>query len=141
MAELLVRVKDKINEDFYRNAHCSKRGDVIVVQEDGWAWGRDELNLPFYRIIRVPLTVSEASVFLAPEINQDPQQPSKTLQRRAFKLDLDNPSIPVSVKTALQDDTRIEKVKDMGLIKQEVLSLKVTKAAIADPAIIGSGDL
>ena len=54
MAELLVRVVDKTNDDKKLDAQCSKRGDVIVVQPDGWPWGREELKSEVWRIVKLP---------------------------------------------------------------------------------------
>lgn len=104
MAELLVRVVDKVNPDFYANTKCLKRGDVIAVCEDGWGWGVEELANPDWRILKIPdMTVAEASVFLAPERNRDPGQPSRTLQRRAFAIDLDHPAIDQAGLRAFAD--------------------------------------
>ena len=54
MSELLVRVHDKINEDFYLNCQCTKRGDVIVARPDGWPWGKEELANPDWRNRKPP---------------------------------------------------------------------------------------
>ena len=141
MAELLVRVVDKVNPDFYMDCQCTKRGDVIVVQEDGWKWGREEKSLPFYRIIRIPgMSVSEASQFLAPELPIDPLNPSKTLKRRAFKFDLDAPTLPKGFGDFIADEKRDVAVLDaasVGLAKADILSIKTEKDITADPAVIG----
>lgn len=91
MAELLVRRVDKINTDSpYLDAQCTKRGFVIAVCPDGWPWGGDERGDSAWVILKVPdMSESEAGMFLAPERDDDPGQPSRVLQRRAFKLDLD----------------------------------------------------
>ena len=139
MAELLVRVNDKINTDFYLNCQCTKRGDVIVVQGDGWAWGKEELKNPDWRIIKLPgVTVSAASVFLAPELPVDPLNPSKTLQRRIFKINLDDPSIPAAVAAVLADNKRTVPTITAAAVSFNLAALKVAKPSIADPAIIGS---
>lgn len=54
MAEILLRVVDKTNDDKQLDAQCSKRGDVIVVMPDGWAWGREELKSDVWRIVKLP---------------------------------------------------------------------------------------
>lgn len=91
MSELLVRIVDKVNDaDPYLNAKCTKRGDVIVVVEDGWAWGGKEKANPEWRIVKLPkVTVSEAQAFLSPEPITDPAAPNRVKQRRAFRLNLD----------------------------------------------------
>lgn len=94
MAELLVRVVDKVGPDVYADAKLTKRGDVIVVCMDGWAWGTEELGNPAFRILRIPGVEPDAlSWLLVGEPESNPQQPSKTLQRRAFKLDLDSAAV------------------------------------------------
>lgn len=134
MAELLVRVIDKVGDDLYKDTQCTKRGDVIVVKPDGWLWGKDELKLPIYRIIRVKLTVDEASIYLAPQKNVDPKQPSKTLLRRALKIDLDNPIVTNDVKSFLADSTR---TTAKLITNFDINSVKVIKDSVADPSIIG----
>ena len=141
MAEFLIRVADKVNPDFYADCQCTKRGDVIVVQADGWGWGKEEKSLPFYRIIRHSnVTVAEASQFLAPELPVDPLNPSKTLKRRQFKLDIDVATLPTAVKNWLKDDTRATPILDItgsGIAKAALLALKADKGVTADPAVIG----
>lgn len=142
MAELLVFAKDRVNEtDFYKNLRLYKRGDVVVVCPDGWPWGKEELTSPLFRIVSIPsMTVSEASQFVAPEVDTDPLNPSKTLKRRQFKIDLSNASIAASLKQWLADDTRavpIVKPSDFGITKAAFNALKVDKGVTPDPAIIG----
>lgn len=143
MSELLLRVTDKINPDFYLNTHCTKRGDVIVVAPDGWSWSALELTLPFWRILKVPaLNVSEASAYLAPELDTDPNHPSRTLQRRAFKFDIDSTlvTLPAVLVTYLADDTRAQQtftITNQILSKNDLIKLKVAKPAIVDPGVIG----
>lgn len=89
--ELLVFVQDKVHADFYMDTKMPKRGDVISVAENGHQWGLQELAHPMFRVVVVPdLDQDEAEMLLAPEVNQDVKNPSKTLQYRAFKLDLDH---------------------------------------------------
>lgn len=141
MAELLIFRHNQIADDFYNNLKRYKSGDVIVVCENGWPWGVQELNSPMFRIVSIPsMTVSEASQFVAPEVDTDPNNPSKTLKRRAFKLDFDNITLPQAIKAWWQDDTRatpIVKPSDFGITKAQVVALKVDKGVTQDPAIIG----
>lgn len=125
MAELLVRKVDKINSnDFYLNTKCFKAGDVIAVQPDGWLWGKDELNSPNHVIVKLPkVSVSEASFLLTPEIDVDPKNPSKTLQRRAFKFDLNSPNL-VGPSAVTADVTK-------------VTAAATQKTPIADPRVFG----
>ena len=134
MAELLVRVVDKVNADPYLNAKCTKRGDVIVVQPDGWPWGKDEQKNPAWRIVKVPgLSVIDASAFLGPELDTDPEQPSAVLQPRAFKLDLDH--LPASIAAVLADAKRRNPTARAFMSAADLAALKLAKPALADPDI------
>lgn len=65
MAEILLRVVDKTNEDKALDAQCSKRGDVIVVKPDGWPWGTEELKSDFWRVVKLPGVDPDALTDLA----------------------------------------------------------------------------
>ncbi len=144
MAELLVRVHDKINPDFYLNTKCTKRGDVIDVEADGWPWGSLELSLPFFRIIKMTgFPVATARSWLAAEVDVDPLNPSKTLQRRASFLAIDNPALiaalPPALAAYLADDTRAAPTFTLPLVNALAFQSLVTlKAPIVDPAVIGA---
>ena len=139
MAELLIFAQDQIGADVYKDTKRYKRGDVVVVCEDGWNWGIEEMNNPLFRIIAIPgMSVSEASQFLAPELDTDPQNPSKMLKRRAFKLDVD--ALGKDVTDWFNDEKRaqpIAKAADVGIAKADLLAVKVEKAKTIDPALIG----
>jgi hypothetical protein len=136
MAEFLVRVTDKVNADPYLDCQCTKRGDVIVVQEDGWAWGSGELTNPHWRIVQAPnITVSAATAFLGPELAIDPQNPSKMLQRRGFKLDLT--LLPAQWAGWVADDTRAQPTKLFNGTGAQVLALKAKKPVLVDPNVMG----
>lgn len=126
MAELLVRVVDKVNSDPYLDVHCTKRGDVIAVCPDGWRWGSGELNNPAWRIVKLPgVTVSQASVFLGPEIETDPTHPNRMRRNRAFKIDVDAlGDMPAGPRLHRRDKT-------LG----EMMALKVAKVPLADPNV------
>jgi hypothetical protein len=125
MCELLVRVIDKVNaDDPYLDAQCTKRGDVIVAVPDGWEWGRAELDDPQYSIVRVPLVpLAVGESFLGREFNTNPSAPSRMLQRRAFRLDID--ALPADTATMTADD---------------IMARKVRKPKRPDPNILGGGD-
>jgi hypothetical protein len=127
MSELLVRVVDKINTDFYLNTKCTKRGDVIVVRPDGWAWGSQELANPEWMILRLPkVPIEEAEAMLGSEKHTDPTHPSKTLQRRAVKLDVDRLST---------DGVAVINAPFMNV--DSFRAFKVVKTPIIDPAMFG----
>lgn len=138
MCEVLLRVADKTNADPYKDAKCLKRGDVVVVCADGWAWGVDELALPFWRVLKLPnVTVVQAETFLGPEFDSDPANPSRVLRRRAVLLDMDNSTIPAGLKAWLLDDTRVAPTRIANFTPSQFLALKKSKTPLTDPAVIG----
>lgn len=107
MAELLVRVADKVPPADPRYHLFLKAGEVVVVCPDGHPWSRAERENPDWRILRLPkLTESEAMMLIGgrkvvPETGKLPL-------RREFAIDL----------SRLPDDER-------GLDFQQVENLKV----------------
>ena len=136
MAELLVRVVDKVNDDPYLDCHCTKRGDVIVIAPDGWSWGREELTNPHWRIVKAPnISVDDASAFLGPELETNPQNPSRVRQKRGFKLGLER--LPPNWALWLADDTRAQPTKTFNGAGAALLAMKARKPALADPNVMG----
>jgi hypothetical protein len=134
MAELLVRVVDKINADPYLDAKCTKRGDVIVVQPDGWVWGKQEQKNPAWRIVKLPgVPVTMVTTFLSSEPEIDPLNPSMMLQARGFKLDLDN--LPASVAAVMADVKRRNPTARTSMSAQDIAALKIQKPPLADPNV------
>lgn len=88
MAELLVRLVDKVNADPALDAGCTKRGDVIVVKEDGWPWGDRENDGVTYKVYRLPISVAEAEQFLGSQ-RPETAEPTPFVHRRAFGIDLE----------------------------------------------------
>lgn len=139
MAEILLRVHDKVNDDLYLDCKCTKRGDVIVVSPDGWNWGTEERSLPFYRIVKMPgVSVAAAQAFLGRELDTDPTNPSRTLQRRAFRFNIEHASLPTAFASYLADDTRASATFTLAAFKDHHLAaVKSGKSRIADPGVIG----
>lgn len=133
MCELLVRVVDKVSADPYLDAALTKRGDVIAVQPDGWVWGLEEQRSPEWRILRVPgVSVAAAASLLTPEPETDPQNPSRMLQRRMFRLDLDAPEL-----TGLLASRKGKPAHRADLSIDDLLALRIRKPAIQDPNTLG----
>jgi hypothetical protein len=108
---------------------------VIVVQPDGWVWGREEYSNPDWRIVKVPgITVSQASAFLGPEFDIDPYNPSRVLQRRAFKLDIAN--LPAAVAGVMADHKRQNPSARASLSLPGLLALKIAKPPLTDPNVL-----
>lgn len=128
MAELLIRVVDKSNDDPYLDVQCLKRGDVVVICEDGHEWSQAELTNPEWRILKVPgVTLVQAEAFLGPEVDEDPTQPSRVLQRRAFKVDLDDVRV-AKIMSA-------EKPLTLRLSSAQLQTLKKRKPRFIDPNV------
>lgn len=112
MAEFLVRVVSKANlVDVYTDVKLTKRGDVIMVVPDGYSWASMELTFPEWRIFRWPaVSVSEGGALLTPELPVESQllefAADPMLQRRGFMLNLDDPKLPLALRTFLAEDTR-----------------------------------
>lgn len=132
MAELLVRVMDKINADPYKDCRCTKRGDVIVARPDGWTWGKEERAAPFWRIVRVlDLSLDEAEALTAEE-PQKSREPNPMRQRRQFFIDL--AAFPVDDQTKYVGPRRDAQYDaDVATVR----AAKTERPPREDPAKIG----
>ena len=160
MCELVVFVADKTNDDVYLDCMCYKAGDVVCVQPDGWPWGNLDLTNPNWRIVKFPgIDVSEYSQFTQEQMPDDPENPPKTLLRRALALDLTaiandevtlvakppiagGPSAPSDtdqVPSYPVDDTApaIDQVHESSLTVDDIPAITIIKPTVNDPAIIG----
>ncbi len=137
MSEVLIRVVDKVNADPYLDAQCLKRGDVVAIMPDGHAWGNEELRNPEWRILKMPnVPFDTVKAFLGPELNTDPANPSRVLQRRAFRLDW--ASLPAATRNWFADDSRATPARNAAsMTAAQLLALKVAKAPLQDPNVIG----
>lgn len=146
MAELLVRVVDKVNNDsVYLDAKCLKRGDVVVVCPDGWVWSDLERKNPDWHIVKVPgMSMSEAQAFTSPEIG-DPKL-NLMLRPRAFKVDVDTlakaeKSLETTADKGIKGKQDIlanaRAVESVTLTAKKLTDAKVLKVGLTDPAVIG----
>ena len=85
MAELLVRVIDKVHEtDSVLNALLLKHGDVVSVRPDGHPWSTREKTSPYRQIVKVPgAKVSDLAHLAREDSDPDP----KKSRRRIVSLD------------------------------------------------------
>jgi hypothetical protein len=115
-------VKDKIASDFYMNCKVLKRGFVVDVSPDGTKWGTDDLAFPYFRILQVPnRSTLELSGLMSPERDVDSQNPSRTLQCRAFRLDLDNPLVDSAGLRDFFDDHSVVSTGTSGMVESTSL--------------------
>jgi len=121
MAEMLLRVVDKINDtDPVLDAHCTKRGDVIVICPDGWPWSATERTNPDWKIVKVPgVAVDALTGFLAEEPGDHQVNPK--LRRRGKTFDVQSWAGAGSL--------------DLSLV--QALALMSTKATVVDSKVIG----
>ncbi len=93
MAEMLVRLFDKYTgKDPHFLAKTTKRGDVIVVQDNKWPWSDLERKSPDWIIVTVDMPIEKARAMLAKELGPEDKNGmpiNPLLQLRAFKVDLD----------------------------------------------------
>lgn len=121
MAQLYVRINDKVNEDKYLDAKCYKRGDVVEIVQDSHQWGEGELKNANHIIIQVPgVDAEKLTAFLVPEMG-DPQI-KQVLQRRGFCIDMN---------LLAQHDPK------KPLTETDILSFKMKKDPKIDPNVIG----
>lgn len=140
MAELLIRTVNKPltgNPDIDR--HRTMRGSVVVIVPDGHTWGSQDIANPDWMILRLPGVSPELlAQFVGSDAgygSRDAELASRTLRRRAFRLDL------VALK-ALTDDPATLRDLLTQPAKAVTLVLGLVRAApvIDDPAVIGGGD-
>lgn len=106
--ELLIKAVDAIHSDPEKDRRgCYKRGDVVIVQDDGHEWGRKE-GPPNFVVLRIPGAARALAERLTEEQDDDDtgtplpvvdgDQPRH--RRRRWSVDLN--ALPSAVRTALQ---------------------------------------
>ena len=138
MCEMLVRVVDKVNTDSPElDAQCLKRGDVVVVCEDGWDWSVVEKSHSDWRIFKIPgMTVNSGNAFMSGEPGDPLTNP--LLQARGVSMNLDHSAIPENVKNNILDANRSEPfiVLPLALINT-IRTIRKTKSPLINKNIIG----
>ncbi len=132
MSELLLRVVDRVQDDPYLDARCTKRGDVIVICHDGHQWSARELASPEWVVVRVPdATPVDLCGFLAPEPEIDPHNPSMVIQRRVMYLDCD------AMESLVGFRLDQENTPPITLTAEQVWSLRRFRPRRTDPNVFG----
>lgn len=123
MAELLIRIVDKVNPDnAAQNQLCFKAGDILHVAPDGWTWGTEELSNPEWRILKLP--------GMAPELFTDLMQMQMVLVgnrehmtlKRAKCIDVSHPTVQQYIASG-----HIITI-ELSVEQQAFLERKLTKA-------------
>lgn len=137
MCEILLKAQDAEHSDPYQDVKCYKAGDVIAVVPNGWAWGNEELNSPQFRIVKFPRigAAVAAGYLLGSEVDTDPSQPSRMLQRRGWRIL--RAALPQNVRDYWQDDTRAAKTITLDVTGAQIVNYIERKAARIDPNILG----
>ena len=140
--ELLLMVHDRIGADLFKDTKLFKRGMIVDACPDGFDWGYEELTNPTFRIVRASdIQPSEADSFLSAEIGfLNVPFDQSTLQIRAFKLNIDAPSIPAGVAAWLADDTRAQPIwaTDTTFSGKQLLALSAAMPAVPNPLVLGA---
>lgn len=144
MCELLIHVIDKVNADsVYLNAKLPKTGHVVVVCDDGWAWGDMELTLPDFRLFKAPgFDATFFEPLLSNEIATVPGQTfgdvTNTLQYRGYKMDILNTAVPADIAAYLADATRLAPFMTLDSVTAAALQAFIAQCPpIPDPSVIG----
>lgn len=107
MAELLIKAVDATHPDGETDrAGCYKRGDVVVVQEDGHQWGMKE-GPPRFFVLKIPgVEKSRVERLCEEQDDDDAGRPfvdgegrRRVFRRRRWRVDID--SLPAPVRNAL----------------------------------------
>jgi guanylate kinase len=101
VAELLIKAGDAVNTNPTKDARgCYKRGDFVVVFDNGWPWGAEELKAPInggkFVVIKITdVTADQVRAWLqnhwscfvdSPRLDVDGVT---VLARRRIKIDVD----------------------------------------------------
>ena len=106
MCELLICAVNKTHPDATKDERgCYKRGDVVMVKDDGYQWSANE-GLPLFVIVKIPgRTVAQAEKYCLPYTLDDlgGVSPTRIVRRRLHGVEVDAASLPAWVKTSLRD--------------------------------------
>lgn len=136
MAELLFRVTDRVHaRDTARDQEQPRRGDVIVIQPDGWAWSAREMTAPHWRILSLPGVepgavakwIERGAWTAADLLLEEHLRPP--LARRVRRFNLDAVLLPPAFKAWLADSARAEPIREVRI--GGVALLDSIEAAIA----------
>lgn len=119
MAEIIFWARDKVKPwDAELDAQAYKRGDVISIHPDGWAWSQRELTNPDWRILRLTSITDLADL----EDLRRPENDSGGLLKRKRSRFVDPSKLPAQVQTWLNDDARAVPIFTSNVNRNTVLS-------------------
>lgn len=137
MCEILLKATNATSPDPYKDVKCYKAGDVVVVMPDGWGWGSKELTDPMFRIVKLPnVTVEQAvGILCAWEIDVNPAQPSRMLQRRGYRVWYEQ--LSGQPRAYWLDATRASPSFTWNVTFAQLQNFRLQKAPVPDPNVIG----
>lgn len=126
MCEILIRVIDKTHPDPVEDVLCTKRGDVLAVQEDGWLWGTGDQSNPDWRIIKLPNIGVELFYDM---LQRDEDANGVMLRKRKRFLNIN--SLPNQAKNKIMNATEpitfnVTEQQALNAIKETKAELQVT---------------
>lgn len=141
MLFVVKHVTDPI-DDPYVACKAYQAGDVIDMFDDKFDLNAyhgvvEQVKLGRWVIVQVPWTQNECLAMLQSEPGDE--KTNKMLQRRAFKLSLENLS-DANVKAEIANAAKADSIKPVALADLDSKSVKIQREALADPAIIGPID-
>jgi hypothetical protein len=103
MAELLIMLKNNVHPDpDIDKRGCYKRGDIVLVMNDGHMWGPKE-GLPIFFILKIPdLNPEVVRKYTDSEYLFGPNDP-EVARRRKFFLRVDGSDLSQTVKDKIRD--------------------------------------
>jgi hypothetical protein len=120
MAELLVRIADKVPPEDRRYLLFLRAGEVVVICRDGHPWSKAEQTNPAWKIVKLPkVSVEEASMMLG-ERKVVPES-GKLPLRREFKLDMQ--AIEPTAKDATYSTLDAAKIRYADVLDTSVIGL------------------
>lgn len=107
MAEFLIKAVSVTHSDPDKDTRgCYKRGDIVDIRPNGFAWGKEE-GLPKFVVVQVSdVSVAAAKKYMDPERDTN----GFMTRRRIYRVLVD--SVPNAVKIALRDTGRYETTWD-----------------------------
>lgn len=142
MAEMLVRVIDKYEgADERIKTKTTMRGDVIVVNPDGWPWSEIERTAAQWVILKVNATVEKCQQLRARELGDPITNPY--LRILAFGLDLDalagfGHAVPTAAAAKARAAARQPRLTEaFQIVEAQLDAVRFEKPKIQDPAVIG----
>lgn len=115
MAEILIKAVDAAHADPEKDKQgCYKRGDPVVVMDDGHEWGKEE-RLPKFVVVKIPgLSVAKAKKYIQPILGiPDAEGERPMIRRRLFRILLDDLSNLIK-----------QKLRDTGEVTVTMVQIK-----------------